>query len=68
VDVTVRGEGADPKTVVETAIEMKKLAEREARRARDEFLKYDQVGVFLIVMSILDSRMPCNRRELTRYS
>lgn len=43
VDVTVRGEGADPKIVVETAVEMKKLAEREARRARDEFLKYDQV-------------------------
>jgi hypothetical protein len=32
-----------PKTLVERASELKKIAEREARRQKDDFLKYDEV-------------------------
>jgi hypothetical protein len=43
VDVEVVPESGVPKTLVETAVERKKLADREARRYRDPYLKYDEV-------------------------
>ena len=43
VDVVIDDEGGSPKTLVERAASRKKKAEREAKRFRDENLKYDEV-------------------------
>ena len=43
VEVKIDAEGGVPKTIVERAADLKKSAEREARRQRDDFLKYDEV-------------------------
>ncbi|HKC62996.1 MAG TPA: RloB family protein [Pyrinomonadaceae bacterium] len=43
VDVRIDSEGGAPKTLVERAANRKKESEEEARRARDENLKYDEV-------------------------
>lgn len=43
VDVIVDDQGGAPKTLVERAATVKKAAEREARRQKDDFLKYDEV-------------------------
>lgn len=43
VDVRIDNEGGAPKTIVERAANVKKNSEEEARRARDENLKYDEV-------------------------
>jgi hypothetical protein len=39
----VVGLGATPKTVVERAVQLSKEARQDARRERDDFLKYDEV-------------------------
>src|SRR5215213_11842726 len=43
VDIEVDDRGAVPKTLVERAAARKKEADREARRRRDDFLRYDEV-------------------------
>lgn len=43
VEVLIDSEGGAPKTLVERAAIRKKSSEEEARRARDENLKYDEV-------------------------
>lgn len=43
VDVVIDDEGGSPKTLVERAALRKKTAENEAKRFRDENLKYDEV-------------------------
>jgi RloB-like protein len=43
IDVEFYGEGGVPKTLVERAVDRKRAAEREARRQRDYFLKYEEV-------------------------
>jgi len=43
VEVLIDSEGGAPKTLVERAALRKRKAEEEARRARDENLKYDEV-------------------------
>jgi hypothetical protein len=43
VDVDILPEAGVPKTLVQYAVERKKQAEREAKRARDPYLKYDEV-------------------------
>lgn len=43
VDIEIDNRGAVPKTVVERAAAKKKEADREARRRRDDFLRYDEV-------------------------
>ena len=43
VDVEIVGEGATPKTLVERALLRKKIAEKEAKRRGEEYLKYRDV-------------------------
>src|SRR5205809_3518584 len=43
LEVAVYASGDTPKTLVERAVEQKKEAERQARRAKNDFLKYDEV-------------------------
>lgn len=43
VDVVIDEGGVSPKTLVERAVLKKKAAEKEAKRFRDENLKYDEV-------------------------
>ena len=43
VSVEIVGEGVVPKTLVERAVKLKRDAEREARRTRDSFQRYDEI-------------------------
>jgi len=43
VQIEVKPEGADPKTMVEVGRDLKKSAEKQARKEDDENLKYDEV-------------------------
>src|SRR5882672_3860045 len=43
VDIEVIPECGGPRTLVEQAAQKKKIAEKEAKRYRDPFLKYDEV-------------------------
>lgn len=43
IEVVVNDEGGVPKTLVERAALLKKSAQREARRQKDDFLRYDEV-------------------------
>src|SRR5664279_4854 len=43
VDIEFVPDGGVPKTLVEYAVERKRSADKEARRTRDSFYKYDEV-------------------------
>jgi hypothetical protein len=43
VEIVINDEGGVPKTIVERAVALKRSAESEARRQRDNYLKYDEV-------------------------
>jgi len=43
IEVVVNDEGGVPKTLVERAVQLKKSADREARRMNDRFLRYDEI-------------------------